>query len=175
MLVGHGYGGLVIKNLIFQTYNHVYEHVLKQVGEEDDIKQRDKEWQEAHNFLQNLRGIVFFSVPHSTVEGTREFEQYIMESSKSRVLRRSGLLKWISRDMEEFSRQMKKLSVDFEARVPKRTMILSFVEGKGKVSKLLPEYGCFCISSLVFLQASVLVYTNGIVCYYHSFSSTRCF
>ena len=169
MLVGHGYGGLVIKNLIFQTYNHVSE----QVGEEDDIKQRDKKSREAHNFLQNLRGIVFFSVPHSTVEGTREFEQYIMESSKSRVFRRSGLLKWISKDTEEFSRQMKKLSVDFEARVPKRTVILSFVEGKGKV--MLPDYGCFCILSLVFLQASVRVYTNGIVCYYHSFSSTRCF
>lgn len=129
MLVGHGYGGLVIKNLIFQTYNHV--------GEEDDIKQRDKEWRKAYNFLQKLRGIVFFSVPHSTVEGTREFEHYIMESSKSRVLRRSGLLKWLKNDMEAFSQQMKQLSVDFEARVPKRTVILSFVEGKSKVSKLL--------------------------------------
>ena len=145
MLVGHGYGGLVIKNLIFQTYNHV--------GEEDDIKLRDKEWRKAYNFLQKLRGIVFFSVPHSTVEGTREFEHYIMESSKSRVLRRSGLLKWLKNDMEAFSQQMKQLSVDFEARVPKRTVILSFVEGKGKVSKLLLEYGCFCISSSVFLQA----------------------
>ena len=171
MLVGHGYGGLVIKSLIFQTYNHAYE----QVGEEDDIKQRDKERQEAYNFLQNLRGIVFFGVPHSTVEGTREFEHYIMESSKSRVLRRSGLLKWLTKDMEAFSRQMKQLSVDFEARVPKRTVILSFVEGMGKVSNLLLKYGCFCISSLVFLQASVLVYTTGIVCYYHWFSSTRCF
>jgi hypothetical protein len=167
VLIGHGYGGLVIKNLISQTYNHV--------GKEDDIKQRDKEWRKAYNFLQKLRGIVFFSVPHSTVEGTREFEHYIMESSKSRVLRRSGLLKWLKNDMEAFSRQMKQLSVDFETRVPKRTVILSFVEGKGKVSKLLPEYCCFCISSLVFLQASVLVYTTGIVCYYHWFSSTRYF
>jgi triacylglycerol esterase/lipase EstA (alpha/beta hydrolase family) len=122
VLIGHGYGGLVIKNLISQTYN---------------IKQRDKEWRKAYNFLQKVRGIVFFSVPHSTVEGTREFEHYIMESSKSRVLRRSGLLKWLKNDMEAFSRQMKQLSVDFEARVPKRTVILSFVEGKGKVSKLL--------------------------------------
>ena len=81
-----------------------------------------------NRFLENVKEIVFYSVPHST-DREQVFQNYITRCSETgHLLRRSSLLQNITRNTKQFSQEMVKLSREFESKLGYRTMILAFYE-----------------------------------------------
>ena len=79
-------------------------------------------------FLENVKEIVFYSVPHST-DREQVFQNYITRCSETgHLLRRSSLLQNITRNTKQFSQEMVQLSLDFESKLGYGTMILAFYE-----------------------------------------------
>lgn len=79
-------------------------------------------------FLENVKEIVFYSVPHST-DKEQVFQNYITRCSETgHLLRRSSLLQNITRNTKQFGQEMVQLSIDFESKLGYRTRILAFYE-----------------------------------------------
>jgi hypothetical protein len=57
VLVGHCFGGLIIKSLVEEANKRAYGRVNNVIDEQS--------WKCANKFLKNLKGIVFYAVPHS--------------------------------------------------------------------------------------------------------------
>jgi hypothetical protein len=76
-------------------------------------------------FLKNLKGVVFYSVPHAG--GTQDLSKYFkwqcQQIAKDKTL--SGLLK----NMKSFNRKMEQLSIDFDKHICKDINIYAFAEG----------------------------------------------
>jgi hypothetical protein len=60
ILIGHYIGGLIIKSLVEEANKRVYDKVK---NESDEQSKRH-----ANKFLKNLKGIVFYAVPHARLE-----------------------------------------------------------------------------------------------------------
>jgi hypothetical protein len=75
--------------------------------------------------LKNLKGVVFYSVPH--VGGTQDLSKYFkwqcQKIAKDKT--RSSLLK----NMKIFDRKMEQLSIDFKKSICKNISIYAFAEG----------------------------------------------
>ncbi len=56
MLVGHNFGRLVLKSLVFKAWKR-FSHNLVNALEEHYVKH-------AKTFLKNLKGVAFYAVPH---------------------------------------------------------------------------------------------------------------
>ncbi|CAM6037101.1 unnamed protein product [Sphagnum compactum] len=117
VLVGHGVGGLTLKSFTMQI---------------DEVSKVDKgngELQKARckAIQQNIKGIVFYSVPHTTSE--KEFHSYL----KSYYAHNH--MAWISFiDMKHFTQNMVSLNVRFEKSIEQQHInLFAFVEGQ-KVS-----------------------------------------
>jgi triacylglycerol esterase/lipase EstA (alpha/beta hydrolase family) len=118
-LVGHSFGGLVIKALV----NEMKKRSTCEAGGENDLKRNaiDK----ANQFLENLKGIVFYSVPHSGVDAAALGHYFELQGLSTMV-----------KDLKPFSRKMAKMSVLTEdAFYEKRVNIFAFGEGKPTFSK----------------------------------------
>lgn len=114
-LVGHSFGGMLIKSLVTEARNFVQNNITQQ------------EVMKCETFLQSLAMIVFYSVPHAPMG--LEFESYISECMKSIALQRSSFLQSLQED-SRFIADMNKLSANFESAVPETIKILAFLEGK---------------------------------------------
>lgn len=119
ILVGHSFGGVLIKSLVTEAEKLAQKTVVHSVDLEEVMK--------CKKFLKRLASIVLYSVPHALTN--TEFENYISGCSNTRVLQRSSLLKSLSKD-DDFIPKMIQLSRDFESAVPHKTKVLAFVEGK---------------------------------------------
>jgi triacylglycerol esterase/lipase EstA (alpha/beta hydrolase family) len=89
VLVGHSFGGLVIKSLFVEACKH----------NDDDCNQ----------FLKRTKGTIFYSVPHSG----DLIAQYIINFNKAFLQRLAGTLS----NLSNFEAEMKKLSEDFEDKI----------------------------------------------------------
>jgi hypothetical protein len=119
-LVGHSFGGVLIKSLVTEVRSFVSERVHNNSDQEEVMK--------CEKFLSSLAKIVFYSVPH-VAPGAVEFENYISECRKIVALQRSSFLQSLCED-SSFTADMNQLSADFECAVSEEVEILVFLEGK---------------------------------------------
>ena len=116
--MGHSFGGVIIKFLVSEVQSWARKAVQNSIDFQNIMR--------CKNFLKSLASIVFYSVPHALT--SREFENYILGCSSTRVLQRSSLLKSLRED-DCFIPDMIRLSKDFEGAVPHKTKVLAFLEG----------------------------------------------
>jgi hypothetical protein len=120
-LVGHSFGGVLIKSLIAEAQHCVQNNT----GQKEATK--------CEKFLARLAKIVFYSVPHASTG--LEFENYISECRKVVALQGSSFLQSLEGDAC-FIADMKTLSADFESAFPETAKVVAFLEGK-PMSKVL--------------------------------------
>jgi hypothetical protein len=116
-MVAYSFGGLVLKSLVIEMHKHVYQMQMTNL----DVKTKNC----CEKFLKNLKGVVFYSVPHAG--GTQDLSKYFKWQCQhiAKDKTRSGLLK----NMKSFNRKMEQLSTDFEGSICKDTNIYAFAEG----------------------------------------------
>ncbi|CAM6015498.1 unnamed protein product, partial [Sphagnum balticum] len=113
-LVGHSFGGLVIKALVNAMKTRSTSEAAESNALNSDAIDR------ANKFLQNLKGIVFYSVPHTGAAA----------DALGHYFKFQGLSTMVN-DLRPFSRKMAKMSVLTEdAFYKKGVIIFSFGEGK---------------------------------------------
>jgi hypothetical protein len=144
ILIGHSFGGLVIKSLVVEVGKRT------SATTQNDFDKKTK--MNCTRFLENLSGIVFYSVPHSGT--TPKFRNYFMEqyrkiksntkdvaksgfwstlinsfwstliNSKPKDVAKSGF--WAN--VDTFNRQMTELAVAFEGYIKRDLIIYAFLE-----------------------------------------------
>ncbi|CAM6055750.1 unnamed protein product [Sphagnum tenellum] len=115
VLVGHSFGGLVIKSLVLEASSRA-----KKIDNARD-KLEKKNSSNCKNFLENIKGIVFYGVPHS---GT-SIAQYLKDFDRAFPKVQPGDL---IRNLQPFQNDMEQLSVDFEEAVNRDIIIYAFAE-----------------------------------------------
>jgi hypothetical protein len=121
VLIGHSFGGLVIKSLVVEVGKR------KLATTKNEVERITK--MNCTRFLKNLSGIVFYSVPHSgTTPMFRDYymEQYRRINSNTKDVAKSGF--WENVDV--FNRQMSELAVAFEDFKESDLNIYAFLETK---------------------------------------------
>jgi hypothetical protein len=117
-LVGHSFGGLVIKALINEA--------KRSSGRAERNALDRKAISKAKEFLKNLKLVVFYAVPHSGADA-KTLTGYVSGRAAS----------WLPKNMKPFSRKMEKMSVMMQDAFNKEINIFAFVEGqptyRGKV------------------------------------------
>jgi triacylglycerol esterase/lipase EstA (alpha/beta hydrolase family) len=133
-LVGHSFGGLLIKALV----NAMKTCSTSEAGERNALNSNAID--RANKFLQNLKGIVFYSIPHTGANA----------DALGRYFKFQGLLTMVE-DLRPFSRKMAKMSVLTEdAFYKKGVIIFYFGEGKPTFSnKLCPSLSLHQDSRLI--------------------------
>ena len=118
-LVGHSFGGVLIKYLVTEARRFISERAQNNV---------DEEAMKCEKFLKSLAKIVFYSVPHAA-PAALEFEGYISGCRKIVALQRSSFLQSLGEDTS-FIADMNQLSTDFASAVSENVKVLAFLEGK---------------------------------------------
>ncbi|KAH8960187.1 hypothetical protein BDL97_06G119400 [Sphagnum fallax] len=116
-MVAYSFGGLVLKSLVVEMHKHVYQKKTNNL----DIKTQNC----CEKILKNLKGVVFYSVPHAG--GTQDLSKYFKWQCQqiTKDITPSGLLK----NMESFDPTMEQLSIDFNKSISEDINIYAFVEG----------------------------------------------
>ncbi len=115
VLVGHSFGGLVIKSLVLEASSRA----KKIDNARDKLEKRNST--KCKNFLENIKGIVFYGVPHS---GT-SIAQYLKDFDRAFPKVQLGDL---IRNLQPFQNNMEQLSVDFEGALQPDIIIYAFAE-----------------------------------------------
>ncbi len=112
----------MVKSLVVEVDKRVNARIVNPL---------DKQAQQScTKFLHNLKGTIFYGVPHSG--GGEDFKQFFVYQSQQvkyankKQIAESGILK----SFEGFNRQMAELSVDFETAVDPTLIIYAFGEGR---------------------------------------------
>jgi hypothetical protein len=123
-LVGHSFGGLVIKALV----NAMKARSTSKAGEKTDLDRNGID--KANKFLENLKAIVFYSVPHTGADAAALGHYFELQGFPTMV-----------KDLQPFNRKMVKMSLLTEdAFYKRRVNIFAFGEGKPTVSnKVCPS------------------------------------
>ncbi len=100
MLIGHSFGGLVLKSLIVK------------LKKESTIQNSTNPFskvtvQRAKVFLSNVRGVAFYAVPHA---GSINFTEYVNKLLRCYNKHHRGIMD----NIRPFQRDMEQLSVDFD-------------------------------------------------------------
>ncbi|CAK9221129.1 unnamed protein product, partial [Sphagnum troendelagicum] len=116
-MVAYSFGGLVLKSLVVEMHKHVSQQQTNNL----DVKVQKG----CENFLKNLNGVVFYSVPHAG--GTQDLSNYFkwLHQQITKDPTQLGLLG----NMESFNRKMEQLSIDFINSTCKDINIYAFAEG----------------------------------------------
>jgi hypothetical protein len=116
-MVTYSFGGLVLKSLVVEMHKRVYQ---KQTNELDVKAHRYCE-----KLLKNLKGVVFYSVPHAG--GVEDLPKYFKWQCEqiAKDTTPSSLLK----NMESFNQKMEQLSIDFDESICKNINIYAFAKG----------------------------------------------
>jgi hypothetical protein len=124
-LVGHSFGGLVIKALVNEA--------RRSSGRAERNSLDGTAISKAKEFLKNIKLVVFYAVPHSGADA-ETFTGYVSERAAS----------WLPKNMKPFSRKIAKMSGMMEdAFYKKEINIYAFGEGQ-------PTYrGKVCTNALI--------------------------
>jgi hypothetical protein len=116
-MVAYSFGGLVLKSLVVEMHKHVQQKIMNNL----DVKAQIC----CKKFLENLIGVVFYSVPHTggTPDLSKYFKWQCQQIAKDTTP--SGILK----NMESFNPKMEQLSIDFKNSIDESINIYAFVEG----------------------------------------------
>jgi hypothetical protein len=92
-MVDYSFGGLVLKSLVVEMHKHVYQKQMNNL----DVKAQNC----CEKFLKNLKGVVFYSVPHAG--GTQDLPKYLKWQCQqiAKDITSLGLLK----NMESFNQK----------------------------------------------------------------------
>jgi triacylglycerol esterase/lipase EstA (alpha/beta hydrolase family) len=120
VLVGHSFGGLVIKSLMVEVHKAINERARSAI--ERNKKARCKAFQ------VNVKGIMFYAVPH--IGANKNFKTYLTDCNNISFLRNSKRLTGLMKSVDAFNRQMVELSTDFEYSVPQDINLYAIVEGQ---------------------------------------------
>jgi hypothetical protein len=121
VLIGHCFGGLVIKSLVEEVRERAR---LGNVRNAIDRKAKAS----AEKFLKNLKGVVFYAVPHS---GSKNLISYFTRCNQITILRRVVKLAGFMQNVQPHQFKMEKLSTTFDTIVDELSInVYAFVEGK---------------------------------------------
>jgi len=126
VLVGHSFGGLVIKSLMVEVDKAVKERALSTIEKKKQAR--------CKAFQENVKGIMFYAVPHTGID--TDFKTYLTGCNNIPYLHNSERLTGLMRVADAFNRQMVDLSTDFEFSVPEDINLYAIVEGR---EVLVPE------------------------------------
>ncbi|KAH9558619.1 hypothetical protein CY35_06G017200 [Sphagnum magellanicum] len=116
VLVGHSFGGLVIKSLVVEAYQRAQVIPRNRIDELSVAS--------ANRFLKNLRGVVNYAVPHT---GSC-LESYF--TVRDNLFRRVNLAEFM-KNLQPSQRRMEDLSVKFDEIVQQNSILVyAFLEGK---------------------------------------------
>lgn len=113
VLVGHSFGGLVIKSLVVEASRRAKSRAKN--------KFEVKTFSNCKNFLENIKATVFYGVPHT---GTF-IAQYLKDFDRAFPKVQLGDL---IRNLQPFQNDMEQLSVDFEEALKLDIMCYAFAE-----------------------------------------------
>ncbi len=116
-IVAYSFGGLVFKSLVVEAHKHVYQRPMNHLDFEK------KKYCEI--FLNNLKGVVFYSVPHAG--GNPKLSEYFKWQCQQ--IAKDTTQSCFLENMNFFNRQMEQLSVDFDKAICKDFNIYAFGEG----------------------------------------------
>jgi len=103
-LVAYSFGGLVLKSLVVEVCKHVYQRPKN--GLDDKVHKCCK------TFLNNVKGVVFYSVPH--VGGTQSLSNYFTwQHQQINTLNKYVTQSGFKKNLESCNPQMEHLSTDF--------------------------------------------------------------
>ncbi|CAM6020720.1 unnamed protein product [Sphagnum balticum] len=116
-IVAYSFGGLVFKSLVVEADKYVRQRPMNNL----DFKVQKY----CGTFLNNLKGVVFYSVPHAG--GTQDLSKYFKWQCQqiAKDTTELGLLE----NMKSFNPKMEQLSVDFNKVIRKDLNIYAFSEG----------------------------------------------
>ncbi len=117
-LVAYSFGGLVLKSLVVEARKHVYQRPKN--GLDDEIQKCCK------TFLNNVKGVVFYGVPHSGA--TKNLLKYFNSQCEQFNTFNFAQSKF-SRNLKPFNQQMESLSKEFKDAVHEDLNIYEFGEG----------------------------------------------
>ncbi|KAH8972677.1 hypothetical protein BDL97_01G004100 [Sphagnum fallax] len=118
-LVAYSFGGLVLKSLVVEARKRVYQRLTN--GLDDEIQKCCK------TFLNNVKGVIFYGVPHSGAPNLSKYFKWQCQQIKTfnKHFAQLGL----SRNLEPFNQQMESLSKEFKDVVHEDLIIYEFGEG----------------------------------------------
>jgi len=120
VLIGHCFGGLVIKSLVEEARKTALQNVRNAL----DRKAKAC----AELFFENLKGIVFYAVPHS---GSKNLISYFSRCNQITIPRRVVKLAGFMQNVQPLQLPMENLATTFDAIVDEFSInIYAFVEGK---------------------------------------------
>jgi hypothetical protein len=120
VLIGHCFGGLVIKSLVEEARKRALENVR------NPLDRKAKAC--AEMFFKNLKGIVFYAVPHS---GSKNLISYFSRGNQITIPRRVVKLAGFMQNVQPLQLQTEILSTTFDDIVGEFSInIYAFVEGK---------------------------------------------
>ncbi len=106
----------MIKSLVVEAKKNCFPRVTNGVDEQQAAS--------ANRFLQNLRGVVNYAVPHN---GSFLESYFTLGHNRSRQVKLAGFMK----NLQPFPHGMEDLSVDFEdISHEKSILVYAFIEGK---------------------------------------------
>jgi hypothetical protein len=119
VLVGHCFGGFIIKSLVEEANKRAYGRVKNEIDEQS--KRR------ANKFLKNLKGIVFYAVPHAG----SELESYFKRCSSNWSNKIFGVkLARFMENLKPHQSRMESLSTTFDSIMNGlRVNVYAFMEG----------------------------------------------
>jgi predicted alpha/beta hydrolase family esterase len=120
VLVGHSFGGLVIKSLMVEVDKAVKERALSTIEKKKQAR--------CKAFQENVKGIMFYAVPHTGID--TDFKTYLTGCNNIPYSHNSERLTGLMRVADAFNRQMVDLSTDFEFSVPEDINLYAIVEGR---------------------------------------------
>jgi hypothetical protein len=127
-LVGHSLGGLVIKSLVVEAHKRGQFRAMNRL-DEMIVKF-------ANRFLQNLRGVVNYAVPHN---GSFLESYFTLGHKLYGRVKLAGFMK----HLKPFPQQMEDLSVMFDdISHEKSILVLAFVEGKPLKDMVSNDFLC---------------------------------
>jgi hypothetical protein len=117
VLIGHSFGGLVLKSLVVLLKTRLA------IGSATDLWSKAT-MQCAKLFLSNLKGVAFYGVPHA---GSSNIAKYANKFLSSFNERHRGIMD----NIQPWQQDMEQLSVDFDCIVNENEIsIFAFCEGR---------------------------------------------
>ncbi len=117
MLIGHSFGGLVLKSMVVKSKRA------------STIQNPTNSWSKAtvqcaKVFLSNVRGVAFYAIPHA---GSSKFAEYVKMLLRCNNRHHPGIMD----NIRPWQRDMEELSVDFDDIVNgNKINIYAFCEGR---------------------------------------------
>jgi triacylglycerol esterase/lipase EstA (alpha/beta hydrolase family) len=122
VLVGHSFGGLIIKSLVVE----IKRCMNKKTSNDMDLAMNAR----SKDFYDNLIGVIFYGVPHEG--GTKTFSTYFAQIcqemgflNKTHSITQQSLLK----NVQFLDKKMEQLSMEFD-QTKENLNIYAFVEGQ---------------------------------------------